>query len=367
MTPRNDDQQTRGGIFGRWADRHKAFIYLFLLFLVFMLLAGFPLLTVTVNPGQGGVYYNRLLGGTDLTHTYGEGIHLVLPWNRMYVYNTRLQEATVEVNTLSLGGLRADLDISVIYRPVPEELPYLHVLVGEDYAGKLVIPTVKSTARFVMTYYDPGTLYGASPANGRDISTGYLQSQIFDAVQESLSLKHIHVESIFVKKIALPDFVEEAINKKYMAEQDYLRYRYILAKTKEALKVGYVQAETARLAADVLSGSLSPAYLRYLGILATRDLAASANAKLVVVGGGEDGLPLILNMGDAAQTGPGAPAQSPNGLSSPALDDLKGELEAVNNFDRIRPLLESLENQIPDQSAVPSTPPLPAAQSADQH
>jgi hypothetical protein len=62
-----------------------------------------------------------------------------------------------------------------------------------------------------------------------------------------------------------------------------------------------------------VSQGISESYLRWRGIEATLMLAQSPNAKIVVIGSGKDGLPIILN---AEPNAPGAPPQSPGGGSA---------------------------------------------------
>ena len=60
--------------------------------------------------------------------------------------------------------------------------------------------------------------------------------------------------------------------------------------------------------------------LRHKGIDATEQLATSDNAKVVIVGGGKDGLPLILNTGQTMPI-PEKPKQKISGQSTPNTPD----------------------------------------------
>jgi hypothetical protein len=46
---------------------------------------------------------------------------------------------------------------------------------------------------------------------------------------------------------------------------------------------------------EIVSTGLSDSYLKWRGIDATLQLSQSNNAKIVVIGGGSSGMPLILN------------------------------------------------------------------------
>lgn len=365
----NMGKKGNGNLFTRFCDRHKKFIYVTVFALAALFLVVLPLFSVTIPAGHGGVYYLRFMRGTDLTHTYKEGFRFVLPWNRMCVYNLRTQEETVKFQALTLGGLAVGVDISVLFHPVPEELPRLHVRFGELYREKLIIPTTMAAARAVLTRYNPGDLYGTVPLN--------LQNEITILLKDALASRHVYLDAVLVKRIELPGFVEEAVNQKYMAEQDLLRFRYTLQKSIEELKAGYIKAETARVQQAVLSESLTEAYLRFTGIKATLALAASENAKVVVVGGAENGLPLIMNLGEgykapataspapAGDMQPAAPGGAAGSEKRRALDDVIGPslqdgrdgLSEIMNFTRLQPLLKHLEPLAPDLGSIGSGSP----------
>ncbi|MDX1439123.1 MAG: hypothetical protein R3284_04395, partial [Rubricoccaceae bacterium] len=55
-----------------------------------------------------------------------------------------------------------------------------------------------------------------------------------------------------------------------------------------------VEAQGDADRARIVTQSLTPQFLRWQGIEATRELAQSENAKVVIIGGDGDGLPVIL-------------------------------------------------------------------------
>jgi regulator of protease activity HflC (stomatin/prohibitin superfamily) len=88
--------------------------------------------------------------------------------------------------------------------------------------------------------------------------------------------------------------VVEAINSKLAADQDAQRMRFVLEKEKQEAERKRIEAQGIQDFQKIVSQGLSEQLLRWKGIEATRVLAESPNAKVVVVGG-KDGLPLILN------------------------------------------------------------------------
>lgn len=121
------------------------------------------------------------------------------------------------------------------------------------------------------------------------------------------------VQDVLIRSVTLPPGVREAIESKVQQQQAMLGYRYrvsqelleSLRKEAEGLGVSAFQAATG-------PNGVNADYLRWQGIAATAGLAASPNAKLVVIGG-RDGLPLILNTeaGLGGQSSPRNPAAAP--------------------------------------------------------
>ncbi len=70
----------------------------------------------------------------------------------------------------------------------------------------------------------------------------------------------------------------------------------------EQMKENYLRAESIRMFQNIVNGGMTDSYLRWAGIEATKELAASNNSKFVIMGG-RDGLPVILNMDSDSKGG----------------------------------------------------------------
>jgi len=84
------------------------------------------------------------------------------------------------------------------------------------------------------------------------------------------------------------------LKKKIEAEQSALKYEYILQQERKEAERRIIEAEAKAKANSILSASLSDKILKDKGIEATLQLANSPNSKVIIVGSGSDGLPLIL-------------------------------------------------------------------------
>jgi regulator of protease activity HflC (stomatin/prohibitin superfamily) len=254
-----------------------------------------------------GVFYSRLFGGTNLDRVYGEGLHLILPWDKMYLYDCRSQKANYDVNVLIEGGLVVVVHSSVIWRVLPDYAPLLHTSVGPEYRDVLIAPAM--TAGIRSSAGRQQDLYS------RSFDVLAFAEEILGYVETSLAHNDaFDFDAVLIREIELPPKMVEAINKKFAAEQSVLEEQYNVLRAYESLKRMYIGAESVRIAAQVASPALSENFLRFHGIEATRKLAESDNAKLVIIGD-KDGLPLILNP-DTLPAGQAAAGQEENSLES---------------------------------------------------
>ena len=44
----------------------------------------------TILPGEAGVHWSRFHNGTEIDYVYPEGMHVIVPWDKLYIYNVRL-------------------------------------------------------------------------------------------------------------------------------------------------------------------------------------------------------------------------------------------------------------------------------------
>lgn len=242
---------------------------------------------ITIGSGQAGVLYKTFEGGvvTDAP-ALGEGFHLVAPWNRVYVYEVRQQEVFEKMQVLSSNGLEIKLDASAWFQPEINDLGRLHQEKGESYVERVLLPTIRSAARSVVGRYTPEQLYSSK----RDA----IQQEIFEETKKIVQGQYIQLNEVLVRDVTLPATIKEAIERKLKQEQESLEYEFRLVTAKKEAEKVTIEAQGKADANRILSASLTDKILQDKGIEATLKLAQSPNAKVVVVGSGDDGLPLIL-------------------------------------------------------------------------
>ena len=245
-----------------------------------------PSIVISIKPGELGVLYARFRGGTQLQHTYEEGIHFIQPWNIMYIYDVRVQEETQNIDVLTVDGLTINVQISLRFQIIRDRLPAMHQEIGPRYREKVVLPIMNSAVRQTIGSYRPDDLYSTARQELQD-------QMLVDAVEEMGRIP-ILIQGFVVKTITLPEVLRDSIERKLVAEQSYLRYKYILLEEQQEARRKIIEAEGIKAYQMLVNEHMTQNFLRYQGIQATKDLASSPNAKVVVIGG-KDGLPVILN------------------------------------------------------------------------
>ncbi len=243
-------------------------------------------LFLTIDPGQKGVLFKRFGGGLDTKNLYDQGFHIIAPWNKVYVYDVRTNEAFEKMEVLSKNGLSIKCELSYRYNPIPSEVGFLHNTIGKNYHERIVIPEIRSATREVIGKYLPEELYSSK----REA----IQVEIFERTREAVGKKHIVLDAVLIRDITLPTSLQEAIERKLKEEQESLQYEHRLTKERKEAERKVIEAQAKADANRILNASLTSNILQDKGIEATLELANSPNAKVVVVGGGDAGLPLIL-------------------------------------------------------------------------
>jgi len=256
-----------------------------LIILITLLVILWNRVIIIINPGYNGVLFH-IFSGTEVDYVYTEGLNIINPLNTMYIYETRKQVALHEFNILSNKGLTITLSLAIRYQPEVEVLGLLHQRIGPDYLNRVIIPQIESVMRKQLGNYDAEDIYTNKE--------GLLTNAILLALDE-VGRNYVKVEDIIIRSISMPETITTAIEEKLSQEELAKSYVYRLeVAQKEAERLG-IEAKGIHEYHSTIDQSMSQENLKYEGIQATKELAKSQNAKVIVVGSGKDGLPLILN------------------------------------------------------------------------
>jgi regulator of protease activity HflC (stomatin/prohibitin superfamily) len=307
-----------------------------------------PYVVITVPSGYVGVLWKRFNGldlycwcwvgrGTvlDPRELREEGLHIIWPWDKLYLYNLRLQSTTQTYNAISKDGVNVKAQISVRFQLLHNSVAVLHKFIGPDFLTSVVDPEMGSQARQVISQYTGEAVY---------TSREQIQKQLRDATQRSLAAnlnklvqpeameqpdpKHyndflqdaIQILDTLVLSIELPPDIVAAINRQ--TEQYYMiqEYKFRVQREAEESKRKQIEADGIAAFQKTVSQGISESYLRWRGIEATLLLSQSPNAKVVVIGSGRDGLPIILNAepnaAGGASSASGSASSGASGASS---------------------------------------------------
>ncbi|WP_337879355.1 prohibitin family protein [Rheinheimera sp.] len=256
--------------------------------LLFLLILFWNRIFITVQAGEGGVLYRRFAGGTVVDELYGEGLHLIFPWNKMAVYNLRVQTVMHELNVLTKEGLKFNVRMAIRFHPDRNMVGVLHKFVGEDYFKIVVLPEIEATVRSYVVDDDLTNIY-ATLAN---------KSTFQEAVNEAIgrvARKFITVDEVMITDILLPPQIDQAIQEKLTQQQLALAYDFRIVREEKEAERKRVEAEGLNRYNSIVNASLNADILLWKGIEATKEIASSSNAKIIMIGPDKNSLPVILN------------------------------------------------------------------------
>jgi regulator of protease activity HflC (stomatin/prohibitin superfamily) len=271
--------------FRSWIAENTPSLIVFGLLFTLAFVVLWPRIVISILPGQGGVLYKRLFVGTVVDYVYPEGLHILWPWNEMNIYDARVQLVMHEFDVLTNKGLPIHLRIAVRFHPEYELLGVLHQQVGPDYVHKIILPQIESVLRKNIGQHDPEDIYTNKE--------GVLSKIIVLALEET-GRKYVRIDDIIIRSLELPEAVRKAIEEKLVYEQQYQAYDFRLKRELQEAERKRIEAAGIRDYQSIISATLNDQLILWQGVEATLQLAQSPNAKVVVVGAGKNGLPIIL-------------------------------------------------------------------------
>ncbi len=270
-----------------WTARHAPGVAVVVFIAMFGLVYFGPRIFIDITPGHAGVLFRLFGGGTVIDKVYGEGLHVIAPWNVMTIYDVREQMVTRKINVLTERGLPITVTVTIRYQPERDVLGVLQAGIGPNYADKIVMPEVLATLRQLLGTYTVEDIYQTK----RSLIEKLLTNSLEEAEQ-----RYVIIDSVLITEVALPEYMSKAIQAKLEQQQLAEAYTFKIEREEKEAERKRIEAGGIKAYNTIVSSSLSPDLLTWQGIEATRDLAASNNAKVVVIGGGgKSGLPLILN------------------------------------------------------------------------
>lgn len=248
-----------------------------------------------IDAGHVGV--QKIFGKVQDNVLY-EGLSIVNPLAQVIEISTQTKNYTMSsvtdegqkagddaIRVLAADGLEVTIDMTVLYRVLPQDAPRIIREIGEDFENKIVRPLTRTRVRDNAVAFSAVELYSTK----REA----FQTNVRTSIEKDFHERGLILEQLLVRNISLPTSVKESIERKITAIQDAQRMEYVLDKGRQEAELKRVEARGVADAQNILSSALTDKVLQYEMIKAQRDLANSQNSKIIIMGGGK-GIPLIL-------------------------------------------------------------------------
>ena len=269
--------------------RPRAYAFIVLVVLLFFLVLRSARV---VRAGHVGIVD---LFGNVRSEALPSGLHFVNPLASVHRMSVQTREVKETMDTPSSEGLIVHLDVSILFHLNPTKAADVYRTVGVDYENVLVDPNVRSAVREVTSSYEAKALY--SPE--REKMSSEINRHILDAVEP----RGVAVERMLLRDVALPARLQQAIQEKLSAEQEASRMQLVSLKEKQEAERKKIEAEGISSFQKIVTEGINENLLKWKGIEATKELALSGNTKIVIIGAGKEGLPIILG-GDTSPSTP---------------------------------------------------------------
>lgn len=226
--------------------------------------------------------------GVVSDQTLRAGINPVNPMATIVKYSIQTQEHKETMQVLSREGLTIGLEVSALYRLNPDSAARVYKTVaGGDYENIILKPQFRSICRAVTASFQASALYSTERER--------LGAAIQEELAKTVGPRGVIIETAPIRNVALPSQLTEAIEQKQRADQESQRMEFILTKEKQEADRKRIEAKGIADFQTIVAAGISDQLLRWKGIEATEKLASSPNTKVVIVGAGKDGLPIILD------------------------------------------------------------------------
>lgn len=248
-----------------------------------------------IDAGKVGV---KSLYGNVQPDVLDSGLHLINPLLDITIFDAQTQNYTMSaihsegaqegddaIRVLSNDGLEVVIDLTVLYRVLPNDAPKILKSIGENYIDKIVRPVTRTRIRDNAVYYDAVALYSTKREE--------FQQRIFKSIEADFKSRGLVLEQLLIRNINLPASVKTTIESKINAEQDAQKMIFVLQKEKQEAERKRVEAQGIADYQRIISSGLTDKQLQYEQIKAQKEIATSTNAKIIFMGKGS--APVILS------------------------------------------------------------------------
>lgn len=250
---------------------------------------------VIIPAGETGVYH---LFGKVKDNELHSGFHLKNPLARVTKMTIRTEEYTMSIapdegdkegndsiDALTKEGLKIQMDITVLYHLNEENASDIYKELGTSYQNKIIRPQIRSAIREIVANYNAKDLYSEKRQE--------VESNIFNKLKEQIEPRGIIIETVLLRNVILPEKLTLAISEKLEMEQQSQKMEFVLDKEEKEAERKAIEAEGIKRSQDIISESLTPAYVRWYSIEMMKELAGSENTTFLFVPTDDQGMPVV--------------------------------------------------------------------------
>lgn len=264
-----------------------------------------------ISAGHVGV--TSLFGAVD-SQPIGEGLHVINPLKSVTEMSARTRSISVHagpgatssgesVDAVSSDGMRMPLDTTVYYRLAPQDAPWIYQHLGPDYAENIVVPGIRTAVREALSHFTAQEAYSTKREQLTAEMEVNLRRHLRSLMDEyKYSGSAIIVQQVLLRNIGIPDQVRDAIEKKLAAEQQALAMQFVLQKETQEAERKRIEARGIADFQKIVTEGISDKLLAWKGIEATLEVSKSTNSKVVIIGNGKNGLPVIFDSTSSASS-----------------------------------------------------------------
>ncbi len=251
---------------------------------------------VQIDAGKVGV---QSLFGNVNDGTLQSGLNVVNPLVQVHEMDIKTQNYTMSaiqgegqkygddaIKVLSSDGLEVTIDLTVLFKILPTKAPNIYKEIGMNYVDVVVRPISRTRIRDISANYEAVALYSSKREE--------FQQTISKFIEKDFKERGMMLEQLLIRNISLPESVKKSIESKINAEQDAQKMQFVLQKEKQEAERKRVEAEGISDYQRIITSTLTERLLQYEAIKAQKELALSANSKVIVMGSGK-GASVLLN------------------------------------------------------------------------
>jgi regulator of protease activity HflC (stomatin/prohibitin superfamily) len=250
----------------------------------FFLLLAFAQSITVVPAGHVGVVN---FFGIVSENTLKAGPNIINPLANVVKFSVKTREIKEVMDVPSKEGLTVQLEVSALFHLNPEKAANVFKTIGENYVQIILEPQFRSVVRGITAGYEARALYTSE----REV----LAQTIAKELEKIVEPRGITIEATPLRRVGLPAGLAASIEEKLRAEQESQRMQFILQKERQEADRKRIEAQGISDFQNIVARGLNEQLLTWKGIEATEKLANSPNTKVIVIGAGKSGLPLILD------------------------------------------------------------------------